>query len=137
MDKKIVIVNRAEERVAMQDTEHHETHTGEVSKNVDAEKRELRFVFRAINFPSVESKGEIVSESFVSVKASSIEENSSRRFSCPNTTWNIQQPALEGLHRDGNKRDEQKSEVYAKEHPRSKKRVQFNEAVHVFSEPQN
>ena len=52
----------------MQDTEYHETHTDEVSKNVDAEKRELRFVFRTINFPSVESKGEIVCESFVSVK---------------------------------------------------------------------
>lgn len=57
MDEKIVIVNRAEKRVAMQDTEHHETHTYEVSQNVDAEKRELHFVFRAINYPSVESKG--------------------------------------------------------------------------------
>ena len=130
-----------QQEVAVQDREQYGTNTDKkVSKNVDVNKRELHFVFRAITFPTVESKGEIVSESFVSVEASSVGENSCRRFRWPNTTWptwNNQQPAHEGLHRDENRRDEQKSKLYTKEHSRSKKRVQFDEAVYVFSELKN
>lgn len=142
MDEKIMIVRPDEQQeVAVQDREQHGTNTDEkVSKNVDVNKRELHFVFRAVTFPTVESKGEIVSESFVSVEASSVGENSCRRFRWPNTTWptwNNQQPAHEGLHRDENRRDEQKNELYAKEHSRSKKRVQFDESVYVFSELKN
>lgn len=142
MDEKIMIVSPDEQQeVAVQDREQYGTNTDEkVSKNVDVNKRKLHFVFRAITFPTVESKGEIVSESFVSVEASSLGENSCRRFRWPNTTWptwNNQQPAHEGLHRYENRRDEQKSKLYAKEHSRSKKRVQFDEAVYVFSELKN
>lgn len=60
-----------------------------VLKNVDVNKRELYFVFWVIIFFIVESKGEIVSEFFVSVEVLLFGENSCWCFCWFNIIWLI------------------------------------------------
>ena len=97
------------------------------SKNKDANKRELHFVFRVIKFHTEASKGEIVSESFVSVKPLSTEENIF--CYCRHNSDHGDRPG------DENRTDRQKSKSNTKEHAKTRKKVHFKEAVYVFSDP--